>query len=79
MGRRILYVFVIGILGIVFLPSLKTVVETALAATNIGASPTGIMALVYDHIYLIMIVLWLAIMAAILFWKRGSSNETGRE
>jgi hypothetical protein len=75
MGRRILYVVIIGGLGIIFMPHLKTVVETALTVTSIGASPTGIMKLIYDNIYLIMIGLWLLIMALILFWHRGTPRE----
>lgn len=75
MGRRILYAGILGLLGVIFMPHLKTVFETALSFTT----STGIVKLAVDHIYLIMIVLWLVIIALILFWKRGSSGEIGRE
>jgi hypothetical protein len=73
MGRRILYAGIIGVLGVIFMPHLKTVVETAM---SFASTSSPIVSLIKDNVYLIMIGLWLLIIALVLFWHRGSSNES---
>lgn len=72
MLRRIGYAILLGVLGIIFMPHLKTVLE---AVMSFATSTSPIVNLISNNIYLIMIVLWLLIIALILFWHRGSSNE----
>lgn len=72
MLRRIGLAILVGVLGIIFLPHLKTVME---AVMSFATSTSPIVNLISDNIYLIMIGLWLLIIALILFWHRGSSDE----
>jgi len=76
--KRILIAGGIGLFGMILLPSMRAVAEAI--SDNISGAMTGakygsFIVLVGDNIYLVMIVAWIAVMGAILFWPTGDRHD----
>jgi len=83
MFKRILIAGAVVLLGIFLLPPAKEVAEQ-LADTASSQIPSyepyaPFTYLVNDHIYLVLVVIWIAVILAILLWPTGDSSEIARK
>lgn len=76
MGNRILWAVIIGVLGVVLIPYMKSPIELMLSFSE--PYPPFVQLLV-DNIFLMLFVGWIAVILLLLFWKRGSPSDTGGE
>lgn len=74
MGKRVLAAVVIGALGVVLLPHLKEPVQIILA---FGEPYTPFMQLFTDNIYIVMVVMWVAVILLLLLWRRKPTIDEG--
>lgn len=76
--KRILIAGVLGVFGLIMLPSMRDVMEEiadVVSAGMTGAKYGSFIVLIADNIFLVSIFVWIAAIVVILFWPRGERTD----
>lgn len=72
MGSRVLTAIILGILGVVLLPSLKEPTEYII---SLGGPYSAFVQLFTDNIYIVMVGGWILTILLLLFWRRRAPTD----